>query len=306
MRLGFMFAGQGAQFPGMGRDLYDSSPAAKAIFDEADEVLGRTLSKLCFEGTAEELTSCANCQPAIYAMSQACLAAFKEELPDEVPAICGGLSLGEFSAFCAAGTFGFADGLRIVAKRGELMDAACRETSGGMAAILGANMDIVSSIANEAGVDIANLNCPGQVVVSGEKTALEKALKLFADKEIRAVELTVAGAYHSRLMASASESFGRYLADVPLKKPNYPVVQNVTGTVSGEIESIRRNLTLQVCSSVRWEDCVRTMMKHCDMLVEFGPGSVLAGFMKRIDRSFPNASVNSVDSLKALLGKLIG
>jgi len=304
MRVGFMFSGQGAQFPGMGRDLYDASTAAKAVFDEADDVLGRPLSRLCFDGPAEELTSCANCQPAIYTMSQACLAAFHERFPNIAPAVCGGLSLGELSAFCAAGAFGFADGLRVVAKRGELMDSACRETSGGMAAVLGASIEDVSAICKETDVDIANLNCPGQVVISGEKARLAKALEILAAKQLRAVELTVAGAYHSRLMAGAATAFGEFLAAVPMAATTCPVVQNVTGTVVTDEAERRENLRRQVCSSVRWEECVRTMMTMCDLLVEFGPGNVLCGFMKRIDRSYPNAPVNSLEALDAVAAKL--
>ena len=304
MRLGYMFSGQGAQFPGMGRDLYEGSSAAKAVFESADEVLHRSISRLCFDGTPEELTACANCQPAIYTMSQACLAAFHERFPDVVPAVCGGLSLGELSALSAAGVFSFEDGLRLVAKRGELMDVACRETHGGMAAVLGGDPSEIEAVCLEAGADVANLNCPGQIVISGEDGALSKAVAALEGKVTRAVMLTVAGAYHSRLMDTASRQFGEVLAGVSMNAPAVPVVQNVTGDVVDDPGVLRRNLTLQVCSSVRWESCARAMMSRSDMLVEFGPGTVLCGFMKRIDRMYPSGSVGTLATLDALASKL--
>lgn len=305
-RLGYMFSGQGAQFPGMGRDLYEASECARRVFDEADEVLGYGLSKICFEGSVEDLTRCSVCQPAIYTMSQACLAVFQERFPGVEPVVCGGLSLGELSALCAGKVYGFADGLRLVARRGELMDAACSETSGGMAAVLGGDMDVIASACLDAGIDIANLNCPGQVVISGESGALERAVKVLSEKEIRVVPLTVAGAYHSRLMGGASEAFGRHLQGVAMAKPSCGIVQNVVGGMVEDVESLRDNLRLQVSSSVRWEDCVRAMMPCCDQLIEFGPGNVLCGFMKRIDRSYPAGVVNSMATLDALCAKLEG
>lgn len=304
MNIGYMFSGQGAQFPGMGRDLAESSPAAKAVFEMADEVLGRSISKLCFEGTEADLTSCANCQPAIYTMSQACLAAFLERRPDVRPSACGGLSLGELSALSAAGVFSVADGLRLVARRGELMDAACRETQGGMAAVIAAEASVLEAVCAKYDVDIANLNCPGQTVISGEAAKLAQAVSELDAAGIRVVTLTVAGAYHSRLMAGAAAQFGEHLKGISMAAPQCLVVQNVVGGAVSAPEELRSNLQKQVCSSVKWELCVRRMMEACDMLVEFGPGNVLCGFMKRIDRKYPVAPVNSVAALDALCEKL--
>jgi len=304
MRLAFMFAGQGAQAVGMGRDLAEASPAAKAIFEEADDILGWKLSKLCFDGPAEELTACAHCQPAIYTMSCACLAALRERRPDIAPTACGGLSLGELTALHVAGYCSFADGLKLVATRGQLMDDACQATHGGMAAVLGASTEDVEAVCAEADVDIANLNCPGQIVISGEAERIAKALEILAARNLRGVPLQVAGAYHSRLMQKASENFGSYLKKVTLTEPTARLVQNAIGAFVSPSDEILANLEKQVCSRVRWEECARALMAEAELLIELGPGNVLSGLMKRIDRSFPCVSVNSIASLEALCTKL--
>ncbi|MGN0879574.1 MAG: ACP S-malonyltransferase [Oligosphaeraceae bacterium] len=306
MRVGFMFAGQGAQAPGMGKDLYEGSAAARAVFEEADEVLGRSLSRLCFEGSVEELTLCANCQPAIYVMSCACLAALRERVAGLSPTCCGGLSLGELSALCAAGVFGFGDGLRLVAKRGELMDAACRATSGAMAAVLGGDVAHVAEVCASCGIDVANYNCPGQVVVSGESGGVDAAVSRLAAEGLRTVRLTVAGAYHSRLMAGAAAEFVSFLSGVPLSRPACAVMQNVPGGEVTEASALRENLGRQVCSPVRWESCARAMMSRSELLVEFGPGNVLCGFLKRMDRAYPSVAVNSLSGLDAAAARICG
>ncbi len=288
MSIGCMFAGQGAQVAGMGREQYDCSPAARQVFERADAILGYSISRLCFEGTTEELTPCAICQPAIYTVSVAMYKAYQEKTNASC-AVCGGLSLGEFSAACVAGVFGFEDGLKLVAARGRLMDECCQAHPGGMAAVLGGDPEGVATACAKAGIDVANYNCPGQIVISGEDKGLMAAMESLSAQGYRVVKLTVAGAYHSRLMQPAAEAFGKVLADSPIAKPQCGFVQNVEGGLVADAEQIRRNLQLQVCSSVKWEQCVRKMIPLSEQLVEFGPGTALSGFMKRIDRAVPVA-----------------
>lgn len=292
-RLGLVFAGQGAQHPGMGAQLYASSPAARHLFDQADAILGWSLSRLCFEGPQEELTACAHCQPAIFTTSLAAWVARLEVLQDEKPVMAGGLSLGELSAFTAAGVFDFETGLKVVAERGRLMDECCQRTHGAMAAVIGAEPERVAQVASENGVDVANYNCPGQLILSGEKALLKTACEVLAPDAIKVVPLEVAGAYHSRLMRPAGEAFREYLTSVPFHSPTIPVVHNVTGEVAdASPEAIRERLAEQVYSPVRWEACCRLMMQNCDKLLELGPGQVLTGLARRIDRRFSTEATN--------------
>ncbi len=287
-RIGYLFAGQGAQFSGMGKKLAEASPAARQVFATADEVLGRSISRLCFEGTTEELTPCAVCQPAIFTVSMACRAAWLEA-GNPPPVACGGLSLGEFAAACAAGVFPFETALTLVAERGRLMDACCQSNPGGMAAVIAGKPEEIEQVCADCGIDVANYNCPGQIVISGEHERLDRAVELLGPKCLRVVKLTVAGAYHSRLMAPAAEEFGKVLAKTELQVPQCVFVQNVVGEAVSDPEQIRENLRRQVSSSVRWEACARAIMGQCERAAEFGPGAVLSGFMKRIDRTFPAA-----------------
>ncbi|MDT8389074.1 MAG: ACP S-malonyltransferase [Lentisphaeria bacterium] len=307
MKIGFMCAGQGAQAVGMGADLYASSPAAKAVFDEADIVLKRGVARMCFDGPMEDLTASAHCQPAIYTMTAACLAALLERV-DIKPVICGGLSLGEFAAAYAAGVFPFSDGLTLVAKRGELMGEACRRSDGGMAAVLNADPRLVETICAETGIDVANFNCPGQIVISGRKDGVEKAVQSLKDSGVsKVIVLQVDGAFHSRLMAPAAEAFTPLLAGVSFADPVCALVQNVTGASVHSAAEIRENLAAQVTGSVRWEDCLRTMLDTgVEALVELGPGKVLNGFMKRVDRRFPVYNVADTASLAETVEALKG
>lgn len=303
--VGFMFAGQGAQAVGMGKDLWERSPAARAVFERADQVLGRSVSGLCFEGPAAALTASGNCQPAIFTTSMACLAALRERCAVH-PVACGGLSLGEFAAVTCAGVLEFDAALRLVAERGRLMDEACRTTDGAMAAVIGADLGLVEATCRQHGVDVANYNCPGQVVISGARMAVDAALKsLAAAGASRAVMLDVAGAYHSRLMAGAAVAFGQVLAGVTLAAPRCPVAQNVPGALVTDPEALRANLRAQVNGSVRWEACVRAMLAAgVEVLVELGPGKVLSGFLRRMDRAFPVSAVGSWAEVEATAGLL--
>jgi [acyl-carrier-protein] S-malonyltransferase len=304
-RIGFMFAGQGAQFVGMGRDLYEQSAAAREIFETADRLYGSELSELCFAGPAERLTESRYCQPAIYTMSMACVAAFREQC-GVTPVVCGGLSLGEFAALTTAGVMSFEDGIRLVSERGRLMQDACRKTAGAMAAILNAPIDQVEAICAEHDVDVANYNCPGQVVVSGEAGRLKAAVSAMTEAGIgRIIMLEVDGAFHSRLMAEAGSLFADVLAPVALAEPSCTVVQNVVGAVVTSPTEIKANLVAQVSGSVRWESCVRNMLAlELDALVEFGPGKVLCGFMRRIERRFPVCNVGSAADLATAIEQL--
>ncbi|MDD5727627.1 MAG: ACP S-malonyltransferase [Victivallales bacterium] len=299
MKSFFVFSGQGAQSVGMGKDLYASAASAKTVFDEADRVLGWPLSEICFEGPAEKLTESKYCQPAIYTVSCAALAAFRERFPGIEPVACGGLSLGEYAALYAAGAFTFADGLRLIACRGELMDAACRENDGGMASVLGGDVEVIREVCDECGIQVANYNCPGQIVISGEKdkvAAAAAALKAHGLRKV--IPLKVAGAFHSRLMASAGEKLAEVLETVPVRLPAIPVYHNFTAAPAAAADELRRNLRDQVAGSVRWEECVRAMIAAGgDTMIEFGPGNVLTGLLRRTDEGVGGFNINSLESL---------
>lgn len=307
MKIALLFAGQGAQTVGMGKDLAAASPAAAALFAQADAQLGYALSHIAFEGPAEELTKTAVCQPALYVHGLACLAALRERLPGFTFAAAAGLSLGEFTAHAAAGTFDFATGLALVDKRSRAMQAACDETQGGMAAIIGAEENDVRSLASAADVDVANLNCPGQIVVSGESSKVALAASIAKEYGARkAVELTVAGAFHSRLMESAYQSLKAALEETAIAEPSVPVICNVDARPVSDPQEIRRTLADQVTGSVRWTESIEHLLdhEHCDLLVELGPGGVLAGLVGRIRKGTPVVSISNVATLEAALEKL--
>ena len=302
MKSFFVFSGQGAQTVGMGRDLYESSAAAKDIFDQADAALGWSISTICFDGPAEKLTESKYCQPAIYTMSCAAMAAFKEKYADVEAIACGGLSLGEYAALFAGEAFSFTDGLKLIARRGELMDAACNETTGGMASVLGGDLDIIKEVCEQCGIQVANFNCPGQVVISGEKEKVTAAVAELKARGLRKViPLKVAGAFHSKLMAKAGEQLSEVLTDIPMQLPKTPVYQNFTAEVAGSVDELKENLKSQVAGSVRWEECVRQMIAAGgDTMIEFGPGNVLTGLLRRTDKEIKYFNVNSIESLNNL------
>jgi [acyl-carrier-protein] S-malonyltransferase len=296
----YVFSGQGAQSVGMGQDLCESSPAASIIFEKADAALGWSISDICFNGPEEKLKESRYCQPAIYTMSAACIAAFNEKYTDSRALATAGLSLGEFAALCVAGVFDFEDGLKLIEKRGQLMDEACRETNGGMASVLGGNGEIIKEVCEECGIDVANYNSPGQIVISGEKEKVTDAIKVLKEKGLRKIiPLRVAGAYHSRMMQSAADKFKDVIADVKLNAPVIPVAQNFTGTFTKDVEEIRTNLVKQVAGSVLWEDCVHTLVgTGATQVIEFGPGNVLTGLVRRTVGHVATANVNSTESLE--------
>jgi len=306
-KFALLFAGQGAQTVGMGRDLAEQFPTAADLFQKADDVLGRKLSKIAWSGPIDALTKTSNCQPALFVHGLACLSILRE-LGDNFPiGGAAGLSLGEMTAHAAAGTFDFATGLKLVEKRGQLMDEACATTSGAMAAMIGADENSVRALAADTDVDIANINAPGQIVISGEKAKVEIAVGLAKEHGIRrATTLNVAGAYHSRLMESAYEQLGAVLQHVPVQPPSFPVISNVTGEEVTTPVEIRRTLQDQVTGTVRWLDCMERLAElGCDSFIELGPGGVLAGLLRRTHKGVDVMSVSDVDSVRKAAEKLL-
>ena len=294
-----LFAGQGAQFVGMGKDLAEAHPTAKSVFAQAEEALGYGLSEICFSGPEEALVRTEHAQPAIYLVGWIALQLLREQSPSLAFEATAGLSLGEFTALAAADALGFEDGLRVVRRRGELMQDACEASSGGMAAIVGLDEENVRAVCEQAGVYLANLNCPGQIVVSGDVDKMDAACE--AAKEAgakRAIPLPVAGAYHSPLMQPAQAGLAEALTKVGLQSSRVPVFSNVTGQAHGGADTIAATMVDQVTSSVRWEACIRAMIADgVTRFIELGPGTALTGFMRRIDRGLEVLSVGDNDSL---------
>jgi [acyl-carrier-protein] S-malonyltransferase len=302
-KIALVFPGQGAQMVGMGRELAAAHPAAADLFRQADEILGWPLSRICREGPGEELTKTSVCQPALYVHGLAALAAVREKFGDFPVAGAAGLSLGEFTAHAAAGTFDFATGLQLVAQRGQFMQEACEATRGGMAAMIGADENVVRDLAAAADVDVANINAPGQIVISGEAAKISLAVGLAKDYGIRkAVELQVAGAFHSRLMQPAYERLGEVLGHTTLQEPRRPVVCNVDARVVRTADEIRRTLADQVTDSVRWADGVTCLLDElgCDTFLELGPGTTLAGMISRIRKGTAVHSVGTAEDVARL------
>lgn len=301
MSLALLFAGQGAQKVGMGRSLHDGSAAARALYEEANRVLGWDLAKLCFEGPDAELTQTKVCQPALFVHGLAVVAALKErnQLPEVKFAL--GLSLGEVTALTSAGVFDFATGLRVVARRGELMQLACERSVGGMAAIIGEERAKVAELCREFDIEAANFNAPGQIIVSGEKARVEALVAAAKDKGLkRVMALNVAGAYHSRLMEPARAEFAKFLESVTFNRPAFTVFTNTTGQAVSEPAQIREALVKQVVSSVLWEDCMRSAVAAgATEFWECGPGGVLAGLARRTEKAWVVKSFSELSELPA-------
>jgi len=285
----------------MGKSLYDGSAAARALYDQANQVLGWDLKKLSFEGPEAELTQTKACQPALFVHGLAVLAALKErgKLPEVKFAL--GLSLGEVTALTAAGVFDFATGLKVVARRGELMQQACEKSVGGMAAIIGEERAKVAELCREFDIEAANFNAPGQIIVSGEKTKVDALVAAAKDKGLkRVMPLNVAGAYHSRLMEPARAEFAQFLQGVAFNRPAFTVFTNTTGQAVSEPAQIREALVKQVVSSVLWEDCMRSAVAAgATEFWECGPGGVLAGLARRTEKAWVVKSFSELSELPA-------
>ena len=295
-----LFAGQGTQVVGMGQDLAQNYPTARAWFARANTALGYDLASICFNGPEPELTKTEHAQPGIFLVSWVAFELLKERLPGLAFLATAGLSLGEFTALTAAGAMSFEDGLRVVRQRGRFMQEACEATRGGMAAVIGLEEAATREVCAQAGVVLANLNCPGQLVISGATDKIAQACELAKARGARrALPLPVAGAYHSPLMASAQPKLQAELQRVALAALTIPVISNVTARPHEGPEAIRTRLVEQVTSSVRWEESMRYLLgQGFTRFIELGPGAALSGFMKRIDKTAQILNVSDLASLE--------
>lgn len=309
MEIAFIFPGQGSQYTGMGKELYHSYAAVRKLFEEADEILGFSLTNLCFNGPDDELQKTVNAQPAIYAVSVACAHILQENGIN--PSAAAGHSLGEYSAFTVSGAITFSDGIKLVRKRGQFMQEAVPLGRGGMAAILGLDNAILEHICREVSysegiVEIANLNCPGQVVISGEIKALQRASLLAKEAGAkRCVSLPVSAPFHSNLMCPAGEKMALELAAVTVREPMMPVVANVTADYVNNSREICNLLVRQISSPVRWEESIGRLLKDgFNTFVEAGPGSVLTGLLRKINRKSSTVNVENLASLEKVIALL--
>lgn len=305
----FVFPGQGSQTVGMGKDLAEAYPIVRQTFEQADSILGFSLSDLCFKGLEDALNDTYNTQPALYTVGVATLRALQSELPSAVPSFVAGHSLGEFTALAAAGVVSFEDGLRLVRERGRLMQAAGTQSPGAMAAVLGLDAPQVRDICAQASQQtggvliLANDNCPGQNVISGDAATLEVGMQLLSEaKAKKVVKLAISIAAHSPLMESASSEFRQVLASTQMTAPSVPIYGNVNAAPLADVDAIRRELDLQLTNSVRWTESVQAMVASgADTFIELGPKDVLVGLLKRIDRSTSGKAINSAESLQKLV-----
>ncbi|QDT56914.1 Malonyl CoA-acyl carrier protein transacylase [Caulifigura coniformis] len=298
-RIGFLFPGQGAQHVGMGKTIAARFPAAARLYEQANEILGYDLKKLCFEGPSEELDETVISQPAIFVTSLACLEQLRAESPDIALAceMTAGLSLGEYTSLVFSGAMSFEDGLRLVQKRGQAMQDAADATPSGMVSILLLSLEQVQGIRDAASaegtLEIANYLCPGNLVLSGENAACLKAAELAQAQGGRPIPLAVAGAFHTNIMKPADQRLAEAIADVPMQTPDIPVVSNVDARTHTDPAELKQLLVNQVVSPVRWEDSIRFMLDAgIDEFYEIGPGRVLTGLLKRISRKTPCTVVN--------------
>jgi len=298
--IAWIFPGQGAQQVGMGADLADTSATARAVFSAADIALDMSLSRICFEGPEDELTRTVNTQPAIVTHSIAALsAALETDVISSRPAFVAGHSLGEYAALVAAGAFGFDDGVRLVRERGRLMQEACDAEPGTMAAVLGLDEDVLRPIADEHGASLCNANAPGNITIGGTIAAVEAASNAATEAgATRVVPLSVSGAFHTPLMQTAADGLRAALADVEFKQPRTPIISNVTATPLEDPASFSTELVDQVTNPVLWAASVQCMQQAgVTTLIEFGPGRVLGGLARRIDRELTTISIGTASDL---------
>jgi len=301
VKVAYVFPGQGSQWVGMGRDLCQGFEAAKTVFDQADEALGFALSRLCFDGPEDELRQTVNAQPAIVTTSFACLEASREAGVDLPPAsFVAGHSLGEYTALAAAGVLDFADAVYLARERGRLMHEAGQMTPGGMAAIIGLDEAPLSELCAETGAQIANINCPGQIVISGAEDNINRAVELAKSRGAhRAIPLQVSGAFHTPLMQSAVDGMAKIIAKLEFNDPTPPLIGNTTAQPLTTAPAVKEELLYQLCNCVQWQSSVECMIGDgVSIFIEIGPGKVLAGLIKRIDRNVKILNIGDAESVR--------
>jgi len=301
-KIAHVFPGQGSQSVGMGYKLYQSSPKAKEVFQEADEALQFPISRLCFEGPEDELRQTVNAQPAIMTASIACLKAASEVNHTVSPTFVAGHSLGEYTALVAANVLGFTDAIRLVRERGRLMQKAGEIKPGGMAAVIGLDEAVLREICRESGAEIANFNCSVQIVISGSKEALARAMELAKAKDARRViPLQVSGAFHSTLMQPTIEGMYEAISRINFRTPEVPIVVNSTAQPVTTAEGVKEELLRQLCNCVQWQPSVEYMLgEGISTFIEIGPGQVLTGLIKRISDKARVLNLSDPESIKAL------
>ncbi len=300
----FLFPGQGSQFTGMGKDFYENSPVSKKIFDRAAKLLDFDIRGVCFEGPPEKLTQTRYSQPAIFVVSMAIFEFFENHprAREFAPKFAAGLSLGEATALCAGGAISFDEGVRFVRARGQYMDEAALERPGLMAAVLGLDLPVVEQVCKATGAEVGNLNAPGQIVISGLKKNVEDAIEKLREAGAKKVlPLDVSGGFHSSCMEPACHRIEKALKGVAIQKPRIAVVSNLTAFVEEEPEKIKQNLIWQMNHRTLWEDSMRFMIKRgIKTFIEFGPGKVLKGLLKKIDPALQTYSLSALEDFHAV------
>lgn len=304
-KVAWVFPGQGSQAVGMGRDLYDNIDSTRAVFDQADEALGFPLSKLCFEGPEDELRQTINAQPALVATSFACLQAARSlsgnSLP--APAFAAGHSLGEYTALAVAGVFDFATAVRLARERGRLMHEAGQARPGSMAAVIGLDEALLAEVCQQTDTCIANINCPGQIVISGATENITKAMKIAKTKGAsRVIPLPVSGAFHSPLMQPAVDGMTEFMGSISFREPAIPVIANTTAEPIANAQSVKSVLLNQLCHPVQWQRSIEYMINNgVSTFIEIGPGKVLTGLIKRINKEVKTINIGDLETLNNLI-----